>query len=290
MLIDPTKSILPSFATATVLAWLLTKLVEFRNLPDDRATQTKTLIRSNDLRYALATAVATTVSVFLLQDEFALPTKFWHWLWPVGFVALIGKWIPVLFSGKTRSSFVCWLTAAIVASWMVVPTWSTLVPGRMTVGILLAVYLSLLALVFEFASSLPVTSNEVTRQLVVAISVTCAFLAAAIAISADLKYGELAAGVALAIAGCVLAHGWRLGRGSGMAALVPVAAFLVGTVAFIGVIYPTKPLLRLLPIPFAPLVLPLSLHFFSTDSWRDIALRYGTFFLVLVPLTLFAVL
>ena len=251
--------------------------------------------RLSNLRFALAIVVATIVSVLLLQDNLELPKRFWHWVWPAGLVGLLAKTLELPFAGKKKSSarVLGWLVAGVVSAWMLTPTWSTLVPGQVSVGTALAIYLVVLAVAFEFASTLSVTndsSNEVTRQLVVAISVACAFLAASIAASADLKYGELAAAVSMAIAGCVVAHGWQIGRDNALATLVPVAAFLVGCVAFVGVIYPAKPLLRLLPIPFAPLAVPLALRFFQSDSWRDIGLRYGVFLAVLVPLTLFAVL
>ena len=296
MLIDPTRSILPTFGTAWVLAWLF-------NLVVARQESAENLRRWIDLRYGVALASATCLGVLLIQGQPGWPTKFWHWVWPVGCVGLFAKSILAMLptrSNRSRSiDAAClvtvWLVAAAVASWMLVPTWSTLSPGRLTVGTILVGYLAALTIAFDKASSTTrpdpeqILPTNCSYQLVVAITATGFCLAAAIAANASLKYGELTAAIAAAVAGCLAANGWRNTENRALEPLIPVASMLVGSAAFVGVIYPQEPLLRLLPLPFAPMAIPVCVRLFPTNSRRDINLRYAVFFSVLVALTLMAV-
>lgn len=290
MLIDPTRSILPSFGAALVLAWLLSLLADWANNqtgPDSGAPR-----RWVHLRYAVALAVSIFVGVVLLREPG--PAKFWHWTWCAGVAGLVveGSRLPVSGWKGTLTRVTTIIVAGGVVAWMLVPKWADPDPGWMTVWLLLSLYLVALTLAFQFASTSAIKreiSEELPRQLVIAQAATCMCLAAAIAASVSLKYAELTSVIAVGVTGCLIAHGRRRGSDRSLSALAFVTAFLMGSVTFVGVIYPQKPVLRLLPIPFAPLVLLSAVHFFKTDSWRDISLRYTIFAVAVASLTLFAV-
>lgn len=235
------------------------------------------------------------LGVLLIQDNMEWPTKFWHWLWPVAVVGLVAVAIstasprPKWFATR----FAIFLVAASVSAWMLLPTWPNWTANRPVIGLAVAGYLSVLMIAFDMGTAWITrhdATSEVIRQLIIACAVTGFCLAASIAAASGLKYGELTATIAISLTGCIVAHGKRSGCDRALVILSPIVALMLGSAAFVGMIYPTQPVLNLLPLPFAPLAVVCAVRFFKSDSWRDIGMRYAVFAGVLVALTIFAVL
>ena len=115
---------------------------------------------------------------------------------------------------------------------------------------LLAAYLFLLSVLL---AALPDRLLESTA--VGLLTVSAGATALLIAAGVSIKYGQVAALAAAALAGCFGASFYTANRAVAIRGLIPVFVVLVGGLAFVGVIEPTPPLPIILVAPAAPLML-----------------------------------
>jgi hypothetical protein len=199
---------------------------------------------------AIAFAVAFVFGYALLPSWAELtPTRHWHWL---PYLAVIGAVVApaALAAGVARAErWLLHLLLAVVAAWLLVPTWPTLQPSRPVFLVLLASYLFLLIALLD---GLP---SRLLGPLFVAILAAVALCTTIlVAASVSVKFGQLAGIATAATVACLVSSLLRndvdTTRG-----LVPVFTIVVGGLAFVGCVEPSTPLYALLLVPAAPLAL-----------------------------------
>jgi hypothetical protein len=220
-------------------------------------------------RLGVALAIGFIVGNWLLPDspQF-VPTRHWHWLpyLAAGAAAIGGL---TLGGGVTwPERIVAYALLALVAAWLLVPTWEELQPPRPYLIGLLAAYFAVLA---ALLAMLPARLQGAT----VAAPLTASATGVALLVTAEVSmlYGQLVAVAVAALAGCTVAtlrtrsvseHTLAPSASEGsplpplatsLRGLAPVYAVLVGGLAFVGAIEPTPPLWHIMLAPAAPLAL-----------------------------------
>lgn len=254
---------------------------------------------------ALALAAGFFAGYWLLPPWASLlPQRHWQWLPYVALAAAFAGWtsgpsaspgrtggpldFPRRTGGPSYVAWILWVGLPLVSAWLLVPTWATLWPPRLTAIPLLALYL---VLEMGLLAALP---ERLTGRLLVSLMTACAIaVALSIAIGVSLKLAQVAALAAAALTGCAAA-GFvpraRLASGEPARAIssrgiIPIFAVLVGGLAFVGAIEPDPPLPIVLLAPAAPLVLwlfaagPLA----KVSGWKAAALQVAA---VLLPLAI----
>lgn len=175
--------------------------------------------------------------------------RYWHWLPYLGAVAMVLGPLALAEGVYAVERFVLHALLALVAAWLVVPTWSTLEPSRPVWVALLAGYLFLLGALLD-----PLPERLAGRLFLPLLAGAAACAALLVAASLSLTYGKLSAVAAAALVGSSVAA--RFDTGATLArGLVPAFGVIVGACAFVGCVYPTPPMLGLLVAPAAPLAL-----------------------------------
>ncbi|MFO1095960.1 MAG: hypothetical protein U0992_22035 [Planctomycetaceae bacterium] len=201
---------------------------------------------------ALALVSGFVVGYYLLHGSAAVvPSRHWHWLPWLGLAAGVTGCLAI-HAGKV----VWWLLMLATcgaAAWFLVPTWASLEPPRVVWLIELA---AIFCMLIGQTERLPSRSGG--RLVVFLLGLTAAVMAATIAASVSLTYGQIA-GLAACALGGVWTGMWLTGRDDELAtrAAVPAALILIGGIAFVGCIEPEPPNYGLLLLPGAPLGLSL---------------------------------
>ncbi|MEX0702073.1 MAG: hypothetical protein WD069_08250 [Planctomycetales bacterium] len=203
-------------------------------------------------RHAAALAFAGGFCAgYALLPEWApwSPSRHWHWLPYLAAAAAVTGPIAVAAGVSRPERWLLCLLSAIVAAWLLVPTWASLQPPRTTWVPLLAGYLFLLAALLD---DLPdrVPGPMLRGVLFVVAATAAAVIADRVSIS-QARVAGLAAG---ALGGIAVGSG-RRGNGVQLRGLAPAFAIVVGGGAFAGCIDPPKPLYGLLLAPAVPLAL-----------------------------------
>ncbi len=203
-------------------------------------------------RYAAAVALVIGFFVgYVLLPSWAelVPKRHWHWLPYLGLGAMIIGPIGLARGVFAVERWLLLLALAIVAAWLLVPTWASLQPPRSVYVPILAGYLLLLSVLLE-----PLPARVPGRLLLALLSIVALSVAVAIAALVSLNYARVAAIAAAAIVGCCVASFFYFHE-SMTRGLIPAYAILVGGVAFVATIEPSRPLVGLLLAPAAPLAL-----------------------------------
>jgi len=203
-------------------------------------------------RYAAAIAFATgfcaAFGIIRPWGEL-LPSRHWQWTFYIALAAAVLGPISAAPRLHWVERLLLLAFSAVVASWLLVPTWESLQPPRAVWLTLLASYFVLIAAAMEpLASFLP--ARHLFAWLTVSAGATAVLVTAAI----SLTYGQLAGASAAALLGCSLAV-WRSAEADNLRALVPAYAAIVGGWAFVGCIDPPQSIWGLLLAPAAPLAL-----------------------------------
>ena len=202
-------------------------------------------------RYAAAVgfALAFFVGYVLLPSPAALvPARHWHWLPYLGIgAAIIG---PVgLATGVSKpESWLLHFLLAIVAAWLLVPTWSSLQPPRSVyIPILIGYFFLLTAFLTPLPARLP------GRLFPTLLFVVSACVATLIAAFVSVSYGRIAGVAAAATFGSLVTSG--LHNDDENTGLLPAYVVVVGGAAFVGCVEPQPPLIGILCLPATPLAL-----------------------------------
>ena len=207
--------------------------------------------RSVPARFFLSVAMsfAFFVGMSWLLGEVALSdpskTKFWHWLAPVSVVAAFIT--SPLTMAKSAWRYAAWLTIGLAVAYLLVPTWESLVPPRNVYIPVFGVFVAGLIASYEFVSG--ITSP---REQVVMLFATSVGVAVSCAAVVSLKFGLLAAYVALGFAGALVASFFVALDPLSIRGSMPTAAVLVASTAFFGFVYPENPIPELALLPWAP--------------------------------------
>ncbi|MCH7863259.1 MAG: hypothetical protein IH998_16740, partial [Proteobacteria bacterium] len=208
-----------------------------------------------------AFAAAFFVGYALLPAWAAIaPTRHWHWLPYLGLVAMVMG--PVgLAPGLLRvERWLLTFLLAVLAAWLLVPTWADLQPARPTYVLILTAYILLLSMLLD-----PLPAHVPVRLFLAALTIVAGAGAIMLAVFVSLTFGQLAGIAATAMAGCTIAA-FRVGGPTLTRAVIPAFAVLVGGSLFVGSIEPDPALHGFLLVPAAPLGLwtclrgPLARH------------------------------
>lgn len=207
-----------------------------------------------------------------------VPARHWQWLPYAGAVAMAMGPIGRAGGVSVVERLLLNALAAVVAAFLLVPTWPDLEPSRPVYVALLAAYLVALAALLE-----PLPVRLPGRLFLPLLAGAAACAAVMLAVFVSITFGQVAGVAAAALAGCSVAM--RFGTAATLARSAMLwFAVIVGGCAFVGFIEPKPPLFGLLLAPAAPLALwscavgPLS----RLRGWRAAAAQIGA---VLVPLT-----
>lgn len=210
---------------------------------------------------AIAFAAAFFVGYALLPSWAAIaPTRHWHWLPYLGLVAMVMG--PVgLAQGLLRvERWLLTLLLAVLAAWLLVPTWADLQPSRPTYILILTAYVLLLSMLLD-----PLPARVPARLFLAALTIVAGAGALMLAVFVSLTFARLAGVAAAAMAGCAVAA-FRNGGPTMPRAVIPAFAVLLGGSLFVGSIEPDPALHGFLLVPAAPLGLwlcargPLARH------------------------------
>lgn len=177
-----------------------------------------------------------------------VPPPSWQSLPWLGLLAAILGPLATMGGSLRGLRWAVWLTLAIVAAWLLVPTWPDLWPSRPVSIALLAGYLFVLMVLLD---DMP---DRLTGQLLLGVmTLSAGALAALLAALLSIRFGQLAGLATSALAGCIAAS--FLNPQSTSRGLIPGYAVLLGGLAYVGCVEPVPPLPALLLIPAAPLAL-----------------------------------
>lgn len=201
-------------------------------------------------RYPTAVAFAAACFVgYALLPSWAVtaPTRHWHWLPYLGLVAMVTG--PVgLAPGLLRvERWLLTLLLAVLAAWLLVPTWADLQPARPTYVRILTAYVLLLSMLLD-----PLPARVPVRLFLATLTIVASVGAIMVAVFISLTFGQLAGIAAAAMAGCTIAAS-RAGDPTMTRAVIPAFAVLVGGSLFVGSIEPDPALHGFLLVPAAPL-------------------------------------
>lgn len=201
-------------------------------------------------RYPTAVAFAAACFVgFALLPSWAViaPTRHWHWLPYLGGVAMVMG--PVgLAPGLLRvERWVLTFLLAVLAAWLLVPTWADLQPARPTYILILTAYVLLLSILLD-----PLPARVPVRLFLAALTIVAGAGAILVAVFVSLTFGQLAGIAAAAMAGCTVATS-RVGDPTLTRAVIPAFVVVVGGLLFVGSIEPDPALHGFLLVPAAPL-------------------------------------
>ncbi|MBI1902081.1 MAG: hypothetical protein HYS13_13345 [Planctomycetia bacterium] len=208
------------------------------------------LPRDVSQRYAAAAAFAAAycAGYFLLPKGLLLPERHWHWTFYLAPAAAAIGAISLAAGLRVAERWVLIALAALVAAWLLVPTWDSLAPPRAVWVPVLAGYLFLLAALLD---GLP-TRLPLATSLALPLSAACVAVLNLACVSATSAQGAGIAAAALAgcFAAACLAPDKAAARG-----LCLSYSVIVGGWAFVGCIEPEPLMWGLLVAPAAPLVL-----------------------------------
>lgn len=203
-------------------------------------------------RYAAAVAcgIAFFVGYALLPSWAALrPTRHWQWLPYLGFVAMIVGPVRLARGVFAPQRLLIQLMLALVAAWLLVPTWSRVESQYVYYVAGMTAGLVLLSVLLD-----PLPRRMPPAFFVGLLAVVTACVAITLATSLSLKYGQTAGIAAASLAGCCIGllffKDETAARG-----LVPVFTLVVGGCAFIGFIGHDPPKTGILVLPLAPILL-----------------------------------
>jgi hypothetical protein len=206
-------------------------------------------------RYVLGIALAVGFfsGYWLLPNDWAplIPTKHWHWLPYLSAAAVIGG-LAATLGVSWPERLVAYGLLSLVAAWQLVPLWEELQPSRPYSVPLLASYLTVLA---ALLAALP--DRLLGSSFVGLLVMAAGAVALMVAVGVSLKYGQVAAIAAAALAGCFGASLLAVTDKCPLVArgVIPVFVLLVGSLAYVGTIEPSPPIPILLVAPAAPLML-----------------------------------
>jgi hypothetical protein len=216
-------------------------------------------------RLALPVALAAgfCAGYWLLGEWGSLvPKRHREWLpWLAILAALAGRNTTATAAKAGRSSalsFGMFAALALVAAWLLVPTWDTLWPPRRFAVPLLAVYFLILMIAL---TALP--ERLLGRLFAFLLTAAAITVAPQIVIGAhSARIGLVALAAASALGGCSIAaclprrgENSSESQASASRSLIPAFAVLIGGLAFLGAIEPQEPLPLLLLAPAAPAAL-----------------------------------
>lgn len=172
-------------------------------------------------------AIALAIGFFSGYGLLALapwqPSSHWHWL---PYVLLAASLVTPVALAEGVWSFergLLYGLVALLASWLLVPTWDDLEPPRGVSIVGLAVYITLLAILLEkLARRLP-------GPVLAAILGFCMIFAAVVlALSGNLRMGQIAGAAAAAFIGCAMASRRRPEHDSLQGLALPFALHSAG--------------------------------------------------------------
>ena len=198
-------------------------------------------------------AVAFFVGYVLLPDELRAslrPNRYWHWL---PYVALVGTIVgPVALSRGCQfmSRMAIYSVFALLAAWLLMPTWKDLDPVRAKYIVLLAVYFVLLIALLD-----PLPGRISPRLFNVLLWVAAVFSVGAVWAAISETYGRVGAVAASAWGGICVAS-WVMKSKTTSRATIPLYATSFGGLAFVGFIYPPdETIVMTMVVPAVPLAL-----------------------------------
>jgi MFS family permease len=199
---------------------------------------------------AIAFAAGFCAGVALIRpwDEL-LPSRHWQWMFYLSLAAAVVGPISAAAGLHRIERWLLLALTALVAAWLLVPTWESLQPPRLAWVPLLAGYLFLLAAALE-----PMARLLPPRNLLGLLMLSAADSAALVAAAVSLTYGLPAAAAAAALLGCSAAL-LLSADADHVRGVIPAYAAVVGGWAFVGCVDPQVPMPLLLLAPAAPLAL-----------------------------------
>jgi hypothetical protein len=202
-------------------------------------------------RYSAGIALSAAYCVgYLLLPGWAelTPRRHWQWTFYLALIAVVLGCVASTGRPLAIQRWISFLLAALLAAWLLVPTWPDLTPPRTVWIPLLATYLLVLA----------ATAEPLAARLPPAVFTGCCALAAAcvallIAAYVSVTYARLAGIAAAGLVGCWAAS--LVDRNFKALSLGLGYSLMVGGLAFVGTIEPRQPLVGILVAPAAPLML-----------------------------------
>lgn len=234
-------------------------------------------------RYAAAVALVAGFAVgYALLPAWAapLPTRYWHWLPYLGGAAMIVGPVGQAVGVSRLERGLVQLLFALVAAWLLVPTWADLQPSRPVWIALLTAYLFLLAALLE-----PLAKPICERRVLAFLTLAATSSAIMVAVFVSLKFGRVAGVAAASVAGCWAAQSVARGQ-LGTPGFLPAYSALVGGSAFTGAINPAPPNAALLLVPAGPIALWLFVRG-PLARFQGIAAWVAQFFVVVALLAAF---
>ena len=178
-----------------------------------------------------------------------VPSRHWQWTF---YFALAAAAVGPISAAAGIHRIERWLLlvlSALVAAWLLVPTWDSLQPSRIVWVPLLTGYLFLLAAALE-----PLAGILPARNLLGLLTLAAGGSAALITAAVSLNYGQAAGAAAAALLGCTLAL-LLSANADHLRGMIAAYTAIAGAWAFVGCIDPQVPVPGLLLAPAAPLVL-----------------------------------
>lgn len=239
--------------------------------------------------WGIATAVGFLVGSLAYPDRVPLaPERHWHWLIYAGIVAALAGAVTVVGTWKSWQLLPLYLLLGCLVCWPLTPDWSSLVPVRLILAPVLALYFAGLTWLL---SLLPARlRGPWFVALLTLVGVATAVLV--VAEASSLRIGTFLLRIPAALIGMQLAMRWLKGPeqadlAKGILALLPVYVVLVGGGAMFGAIEITGSQFLFLVAPAAPLTLwlfvwtPLA----RLTGWKALAAQ--TAVVLLVPIAVF---
>jgi hypothetical protein len=205
---------------------------------------------NEQLAHPAAVAIGFFVGYLALPRSWAafVPKQEHHWLPYLGIAAAA----TAIACHPSRNPWLRWpvlIALTTLAAWVLIPPWPVFGVNRpLSVGIG-TIYFMLIASALEL---LP--SRLLGAAFLALLTLAAAIAAVAIGAQVSLRFAQLAAITAGALAGCWVAQflGARSSETS-IRGLIPVFAVLVGGVSFIACVEPDPHATLLLALPFTPL-------------------------------------
>jgi len=203
-------------------------------------------------RYAVAVgfAIAFFAGYALLPSWAPLEVaRHWHWLPYLAAVAMVLGPLALANGIHPAERGIVQLLLALLAAWLLVPTWPDLQPSRPVYIAFLTGYLLLLSILLDLLiSRLP------GPLLLVQLALVAIGIAILLAVFSSLKFGQIAGIAAAALAGCAGAAAWCRSACNARGLVLGFVVILGGS-AFVGYLDHQPPLTGLLLVPAAPLAL-----------------------------------
>ena len=208
-----------------------------------------------------------------------VPSRHWQWLPLLCCLAMV---LGPLGSadGVTRPErWFLNLLMAIIAAWMVVPTWTSLEPERARLVAAVAAEIFALAVLLR-----PLVSHLPPSRFVFLLAAVAASVALAVAAELSLRYGQ-AVGLSAAALGGAAAGLLILGQAATAQGVILLYSVAAAGTAFVGYVEPDPRLTWLLFFPFAPVALWLTVvgPIARWGKWARLAVQLG---LVLLPIAI----